>query len=77
MVLHDAIKTIKNRVFPFSLKKEQNLASFKKKQKNRWVGFFLKHPGFSQPWSHTTLHNHIVQVVLSNGAPLFILLSYV
>jgi len=40
MVLHDAIKTIKNRVFPFSLKKEQNLASFKKKQKNRWVGFF-------------------------------------
>jgi len=28
MILHDAIKTIKNKVFPFSLKKEQNIVSF-------------------------------------------------
>ena len=28
MILHDAIKTIKNKVFSFSLKKEQNLVSF-------------------------------------------------
>jgi len=28
MILHDAIKTNKNKVFPFSLKKEQNLVSF-------------------------------------------------
>ena len=58
MVLHDAIKTIKSKVFPFSLKKEQNLVSFKKKTKKpgllkknkkpRWIGFFEK-PGFSQP----------------------------
>jgi len=59
MILHDAIKTIKSKVFPFSLKKEQNLVSFSKKQKtgfsekktkNRWV-FFWKNPGFSQPWA--------------------------
>jgi len=30
MILHDAIKTIKNKVFPFSLKKEQNLVYLKK-----------------------------------------------
>jgi len=56
MTLHDAIKTIKNRVFLFSLKKEQNLVSFQKtpkktfffekKQNNRWVVFFLKKNGF-------------------------------
>jgi len=46
MVLHDAIKTIKNRVFPFSLKKEQNLASFKKKTKKQVGWVFLKTPGF-------------------------------
>ena len=45
MIFNDAIKTIKNKVFPFSLKKEQNLVSFflKKKeffQKPRWVVFF-------------------------------------
>jgi len=28
MILHDSIKTIKNKVLPFSLKKEQNLVSF-------------------------------------------------
>jgi len=28
MILHDTIKTFKNKVFPFSLKKEQNLVSF-------------------------------------------------
>jgi len=43
--LLDVIKAIKNKVFPFSLKKEQNLVSLKKKkiflnQKNRWVVFF-------------------------------------
>ena len=46
MIFNDAIKTIKNKVFPFSLKKEQNLVSFLKKnkkeffQKPRWVVFF-------------------------------------
>jgi len=48
MILHDAIKTIRNKVFPFSLKKEQNVVSSKKNKKNclfkkkkpRWVGFF-------------------------------------
>jgi len=28
LILHDTIKTIKNKVFPFSLKKEQYLVSF-------------------------------------------------
>jgi len=32
MIMHDAIKTIKNTVFLFSLKKEQNLVSFWKTQ---------------------------------------------
>ena len=35
MILHDAIITIKNKVFPFSLK-EQNLVYLKKKKKT-WV----------------------------------------
>jgi len=34
MILYDTIKTIKNKVFPFFLKKEHILVSFKKKQKN-------------------------------------------
>jgi len=38
MILHDAMKTIKNRVFPFSVKKQQNLVSFKKNKKD----FFTK-----------------------------------
>jgi len=38
MILHDAIITIKNKVFPFSLKKEQNLVYLKKKKKK--TGFF-------------------------------------
>jgi len=47
--LHDAIKTIKNKVFPFSLKKEQNLVSLKKNKEQ--VGcFFKKKTGFSQPY---------------------------
>ena len=33
MIFNDAIKTIKNKVFPFSLKKEQNLVSFFLKKK--------------------------------------------
>jgi len=58
MILHDAIKTIKNKVFPFSLEKEQILFLFKKpkktfffKTKKKQVGcFFLKKKtGFSQP----------------------------
>jgi len=28
MILHNAVKTIKNKIFPFSFKKEQNLVSF-------------------------------------------------
>ena len=51
VILDDAIKIVQNGVFPFSLKKEQILVSFKKtqknglfqkKQKNRWVVCFLK-----------------------------------
>jgi len=55
VILHDAMKTIQNGVFPFSSKKERNLCLFKKPQtcffltKKRWV-VFLKNPGFSQPW---------------------------
>ena len=52
MILHDAIKTIKNKVFLFSLKIRTKSCFFlkkikktrvvKKKQKNnRWVGFFF------------------------------------
>jgi len=47
-ILHDAIKTIK--VFPFSLKKEQNLVSLKKNvffsKKTGGLFFFLKKLGF-------------------------------
>ena len=57
MILHDAIKTIKNKVFPFSLKKEQNCFFKKKNKKNikekqkKQVGWvFWKNPGFSQLW---------------------------
>ena len=52
MILHDAIKTIKNKVFPFSLKKEQNLVYLKKTKtrfffKQKQMGcFFLKKNGF-------------------------------
>jgi len=53
MILHDAIKTIKNKVFLFSLKKEQNLVPFLKKTKKTFffqkkqVGYaFFKKPGF-------------------------------
>jgi len=58
MILLDVIKAIKNKVFPFSLKKEQNLVSLKKKkiflnQKNRWVVFFLKRNGFFSILTHT------------------------
>jgi len=35
VILDDAIKIVQNGVFPFSLKKEQILVSFKKKQKKR------------------------------------------
>jgi len=35
MILHDAIKTITNKFFPFSLKKEQNLVYLKKNKKKR------------------------------------------
>jgi len=52
-------KTIKNKVFPFFLKEEQNLVSFKKNKKRvvfkktkNPVGlfFFWKKKVFSQPW---------------------------
>jgi len=46
MILHDAIKTIKSKVFPFSFKKEQNLVTFLKKQKKQ---VFLN-PAFRPPW---------------------------
>jgi len=35
VILHDAIKTIQNRVFVFFLKKEQKPVSFQKTQKKR------------------------------------------
>jgi len=53
-------KTIKNKVFPFSLKKEQNLVSFQITQKKRFFfwktgGCFFLNPGFSQPWTQPTV----------------------
>jgi len=33
VILHDVITTIQNEVFPFSLKKEQNLVFFEKPKK--------------------------------------------
>jgi len=53
MIFNDAIKTIKNKVFPFSLKKEQNLVSFLKKNKKSFsknlggLFFFKKNRFFS------------------------------
>jgi len=53
MILHDTIKTIKNKVFPFSLQKEQNLVPFQQTQKKEVGCFFLKNPDFTQPWVQT------------------------
>ena len=75
MTLHDAIKTIKNRVFLFSLKKEQNLVSFQKtpkktfffekKQNNRWVVFFEKKRVFFNPdiGAHRIKHGHNIYFI--------------
>jgi len=51
VILHHAIKTIQNGVFPFSLKEVQNLVSFQKtgflkKNKKKQVGCFFKKSGF-------------------------------
>ena len=63
MIFHDPIKTIKNKVFPFSKKKITKLCFFFKKtekpvflKKQKQVGFFFfwKNPGFSQPWLKAT-----------------------
>ena len=51
MILHDAIKTINNKVFLFSLKKEQNLVSCYKTKKT----------GFSQPCNKVTSTNAKVE----------------
>jgi len=51
VMLHDAIKTIQNGVFPFHLK-EQKLVSFKNTQKThlkKTGGLFFLNLGFSQP----------------------------
>jgi len=48
--LHDATKTIQNRVFVFFSKKEQKSVSLKKTQKNKipmWM--FFSNPGFFNP----------------------------
>jgi len=37
VMLHDRIKTIYNKVFPFSLKNKQNLVLFKKNKKPRFL----------------------------------------
>ena len=59
VTLYDGMKTMQNGVFLFSLKKEQNLVSFKKNKKTFFkkpkitqVFFFCfeKKTGFSQPW---------------------------
>jgi len=56
VILHHAIKTIQNGVFPFSLKEVQNLVSFqktgffKKKNKKKQVGCFFK-----KSWFFSTL----------------------
>ena len=63
MIFHDAIKTIKNKVFPFSKKKITKLCFFFKKtekpvflKKQKQVGFFFfektlvfLNPGWKQP----------------------------
>jgi len=59
VMLHDRIKTIYNKVFPFSLKNKQNLVLFKKNKKPRflfkknkkprWVVFFDKTQVFLNP----------------------------
>ena len=50
VILHGAIKTIQNGVFPFSSKKEQILFYFLKNKKNRWGCFVLKKKrGFLNP----------------------------
>jgi len=65
MILHDAIKTIKNKVFPFSLKNNKILFLFKKtkklelkKKKKTQVFFFFFKPGFFSTLTSTawTLH---------------------
>jgi len=52
LILHDGTKTIQSGVFPFSLKKEQNLVSLKKNRffkRNPGRLFLKKKTGFSQP----------------------------
>jgi len=63
MILHDAMKTTKNKVFPFSLKKNKILFLLKKQQKtvffkkNRWVVcFFWKKIGFFSTLATCGLH---------------------
>jgi len=57
VILHDGIKTLQDVFFLFSLKKEQNLVSFKKKnKKNRWLGFFEKKNGFFSTLPDTPKH---------------------
>jgi len=60
MILHNATKTIKNKVFPFSLEKEQNLVSFQKKPGRFFFSCFLNpewiiHVGGNGIWYITTL----------------------
>jgi len=41
VILQDGIKTIQNEVFTLSLKKEQNLVSFYKKNNKKTGGLFI------------------------------------
>ena len=50
-MLHDAMKTVRETVFPFSLKKNKILFLFKKKKKKL---------GFSQPCSTTTCNVTVI-----------------
>jgi len=60
MILHDAIKTIKNKIFPFSLKNNKILFLFKKPKKTGGL-FFLKKPGFFSTLisAHVTLSMYV------------------
>jgi len=63
VILRDGIKTIQNVVFLFSLKKEQNLASFQKPKKTTFVskkakktgGLFSKKRVFLNPGLNSSL----------------------
>ena len=82
VILHDGIKTIQNRAFRFSFKKEQILVYWKKikktgllkkTKKTGGLGFLEKTLFFSQPWLHMLLK----QGPLFHDRPHYIMRSFV